>query len=108
MFALIIILIMLVLSYIYIEYSYKQKKEGLNETNGRYCPTCKGKGIGSCLECINCGLAVNERQQQCVEGDLHGPYSAKIKPDQWIQNQTFRIFNEDIYPKWQFNYNLLS
>ncbi len=62
LFIISILLIIFVLSYL-----YKQTTEGLNETNKKYCPTCKGKGTGSCLECVNCDMTFYGQQRRCVE-----------------------------------------
>lgn len=58
---------------------------------GNYCPDCKGRTIGQCMRCFNCGFIGRNGVGQCVKGDMYGPEKRESDTEEkmWIYNDPF-------------------
>ena len=69
---LIVIVIILIIYYFIIH----DTKEHFNDSNAKFCYSCKGKTYNQCLGCFNCGFCVDKwGNSECIGGDMSGPYN---------------------------------
>jgi hypothetical protein len=72
----------------------KNVKEGFNEQVGNLCLDCYGKNFNQCLNCFNCGWAVDRNGNgTCIGGDVLGPYNYE-RVARWYSGDPFYRMQE--------------
>ena len=90
----IIILISIYLAYICTSTNESDESVSIHEGYGNYCGNCRGRTLGQCMECMNCGYLAKGNYGKCIEGDVYGPAeSNRLNPTdkgaRWIYNDHF-------------------
>jgi hypothetical protein len=62
--------------------------EKFDDFHGNFCKSCDNRTAGQCLNCANCGVAVNNNRGNCVPGDMTGPYD-RSQPQRWVYSDSF-------------------
>lgn len=96
MWFLYLLIFLLILIFIARKYN---NNEAFNEQTGRYCYTCSDKTPNQCLNCFNCGFAIDQfGNSMCLGGDMYGPHN-KEKVARWYYGDPFQrtIENNDNY-----------
>jgi len=83
-----LIVIFLISAYCIIQPS---NEYGYQENYGNVCGNCRGRTLGQCMNCMNCGFISKGGFGKCVEGDMYGPYDSNptYEGARWIYNDPF-------------------
>lgn len=108
LYIIIILIVSLIIAYLYLNKIENFNLDTSSDESGNYCSSCTGKTISNCLLCENCGLALTDNSAVCTRGNKNGKYDPNVKADQWIHTDGFRIYNQNLYPKWQYNRNMFA
>lgn len=81
----------IILLFIGLVYYWLVSGNDCTEKYGNFCNSCRGKLIGDCMKCINCGFITKNGYGKCVDGDMYGPYedNPSYKLSRWIWNDPF-------------------
>ena len=71
--------------------------------------TCSNYNMTNCLKMQNCGYAITNHSEQCLPGNVYGPYNKKITKEsgyKWYHNDPFTralIANDNNYRNTNIN-----